>query len=77
MLHNAVQLQWMMDRVGVDEHIGSFQYAIIWHTFVISKPKFGLANSVRFTEYVRAIVTSLLQTSIFTHQLQGSTICRS
>ena len=29
-LHNAVQLQWMLDRVGVgvDEHIGSFQYAM-------------------------------------------------
>ena len=29
-LHNAVQLQWMLDGVGVgvDEHIGSFQYAM-------------------------------------------------
>ena len=30
-LHNAVQLQWMLDGLGwggVDEHIGSFQYAM-------------------------------------------------
>ena len=29
-LHNAVQLQWMLDGVGVrvDEHTGSFQYAM-------------------------------------------------
>ena len=31
-LHNAVQLQWMLDGVGVgvgvDEHIRSFQYAM-------------------------------------------------
>ena len=31
----------------------------LWHNFVINKPKFELANSVRFTEYLRAIVKSL------------------
>ena len=31
----------------------------LWHNFVISKPMFELANSVGFTEYLRAIVKSL------------------
>ena len=33
---------------------------MLWHNFVINKPMFELANSVRFTEYLRAIFKSLL-----------------
>ena len=31
----------------------------LWHNFVINKPMFELTNSVRFTEYLRAIFKSL------------------
>ena len=32
---------------------------VLWHIFEINKPMFELANSVRFTEYIRAIFKSL------------------
>ena len=31
----------------------------LWHNFVINKPVIELANSVRFTEYLKVIVKSL------------------
>ena len=34
-------------------------FIILWHNCLINKPMFKLANSVRFTEYLRAIVKSL------------------
>ena len=45
---SPVDVGW--GRMGVDEHIGSFQYAIEMY-----KPMFELPNSVRFTEYLRTI----------------------
>ena len=79
-LHNAVQLQWMLDGVGVGvgwmNILGIFN--MLWHNFEINKPMFELANSVRFREYLRTLPPNrCLQTSIFPHQLQGSTIRRS
>ena len=62
-LHNAVQLQWMLDGVegggggGWMNILGNFH--ALWHNFVINKPMFELAKSVRFTEYLRVIVKSL------------------
>ena len=41
----------------MDEHIGVFNK--LWHNFEINKPMFEMANSVRFTEYLRAIFKSL------------------
>ena len=34
-------------------------FIMLWNTFEINKPMFELANSIRFTEYLRAIVKSL------------------
>ena len=47
------------------------------HNFEINKPMFEMAGSVRFTEYLRSSLNRCLQTSIFPHQLQGSTIRKS
>ena len=52
-LHNALQLQCMLDGVGSVRIniLGVFNKR--WHHFKINKPMFELANSVRFTEYLR------------------------
>ena len=34
-------------------------FNMLWHNFEINKPIFELANTVRFTEYLRAIFKSL------------------
>ena len=67
-LHNAVHLQWLLDGVGSGwmNILGVFN--MLGHNFVINKPMLEFATSVRFR---------CLQTSIFLHQLQGSTIRRS
>ena len=58
-LHNAVQLQWMLDRVGVGwmNILGVFN--TLWHNFEINKPMIEMANTVRFTEYLKTIFKSL------------------
>ena len=56
-LHNAMQLQWMLDGVGWMNILEVLN--MLWHNFVINKPMFELANAVRFTEYLRAILKSL------------------
>ena len=57
--HNAVHLQWMLDGVGVGWMNILGVVNTLWHYFVINKPMFESANSVRFTEYLRASVKSL------------------
>ena len=67
--HNAVQVQSMLDGVGwgVDAHIDhqNLIYHIghikitLWQNLKINKPIFELANSARFTEYLRTIFKSL------------------
>ena len=51
-LHDAVQLQRMLDGMGFwwMNILGVFN--MLWHNFEINKPMFELANSVRFTEYL-------------------------
>ena len=58
-LHNAVQLHWMLDRVGWGwmNILGVFN--MLWHNFEINKPMFELANTVRFAEYLRTLSKSL------------------
>ena len=58
-LHNAVQLQWMLDGVvwGWMNILGVFN--TLWHNCEINKPMFKLANTVRFIKYLRAIFKSL------------------
>ena len=57
---NAVQLQWMLDRVGWGggwmNILGVFN--MLWHNFEINKPMIELVNTVRFTEYLKAIFKS-------------------
>ena len=47
-------------------------FNMLWHNCEINKPMFELANTVRFTEYLRAIFKSLSPNSF-----NGSTIRRS
>ena len=58
-LHNAVQLKWMLDRVGWGwmNILGVFN--MLRHNFEMNKPMFELVNAVRFIEYLRAIFKSL------------------
>ena len=58
-LHNAVQLQWVLDGVewGWMNILGVFN--MLWHNVEINKLMFELTNTVRFIEYLRAIFKSL------------------
>ena len=55
----------MLDGVGWEwtNILGVFNMQ--WHNFKINKPMFELANTVRFTEYLRAI-SKLLSPNIYT-----------
>ena len=57
-LHNAVQLQRMLDWVGRGSMNIMGVFNMLWRNFEINKPMFKLANSVRYI-YLRAIFKSL------------------
>ena len=66
-LHDAVQLQWMLDGVGGGggwmNILGIFN--MLWNKFEINKPI--VAGSVCFTEYLRVIFKIVASKHLYYH----------